>query len=55
MKSKTIAPGTNGSLDIILDTTGADVAIDYAVTFDNLVNKPTNMKFTYGNKTSDTL
>lgn len=55
LKYKTIAPGTNGSFDIILDATGADVAIDYAVTFDNLVNKPTNMKFTYGNKTSDTL
>ena len=55
LKNKTIAPGTKGSFDIILDTTGADVAIDYAVTFDNLVNKPTNMKFTYGNKTSDTL
>lgn len=55
LKNKTIAPGTNGSFDIILDATGADVAIDYAVTFDNLVNKPTNMKFTYGNKTSDTL
>lgn len=55
LKNKTIAPGTNGSFDIILDATGADVAIDYAVTFDNLVNKPTNMKFTYSNKTSDTL
>lgn len=55
LKNKTIAPGTNGSFDIILDATGADVAIDYAVTFDNLVNKPTNMKFTYGDKTSDTL
>ena len=55
LKNKTIAPGTNGSFDIILDATGADVSIDYAVTFDNLVNKPTNMKFTYGNKTSDTL
>ena len=55
LKNKTIAPGTNGSFDIILDATGADVAIDYAVTFDNLVNKPINMKFTYGDKTSDTL
>ena len=54
MKNKTIAPGTNGSFDIILDATGADVAIDYAVTFDNLVNNPTNIKFTYCNKTSYT-
>lgn len=55
LKNKTIAPGTNGSFDIVLDVTGADVAIDYAVTFDNLVNKPTNLKFTYGNTTSDSL
>ena len=52
---KTIAPGTNGSFDIILDATGADVAIDYAVTFDNLVNKPKNLKFTYDNTTVSSL
>lgn len=50
-----IAPGTNGSFDIVLDATGADVAIDYAVTFDNLVNKPTNMKFTYNGVTKSSL
>ena len=55
LKNKTIAPGTNGSFDIVLDATGADVAIDYAVTFDNLVNKPTNMKFTYEGTTADSL
>ena len=55
LKDKTIAPGTNGSFDIILDATGADVAIDYAVTFDNLVNKPTNLKFTYDNTTVSSL
>lgn len=55
LKDKTIAPGTNGSFDILLDATGADVAIDYAVTFDNLVNKPTNLKFTYNGTTADSL
>ena len=55
LKDKTIAPGTNGSFDIKLDATGADVAIDYAVTFDNLVNKPTNLKFTYDNTTVSSL
>lgn len=55
LKNKTIAPGTNGSFDIILDATGADVAIDYAVTFDNLVNKPTNLKFTYDGTTKSSL
>lgn len=55
LKDKTIAPGTNGSFDILLDATGVDVAIDYAVTFDNLVNKPTNLKFTYNGTTADSL
>ena len=55
LKNKTIAPGTNGSFDIVLDATGADVAIDYAVTFDNLVNKPTNFKFTYDGTTKSSL
>ncbi len=30
-----IAPGTSGSLDIVVDTTGAEVAINYEVTFLN--------------------
>ena len=51
----TIAPGTSGSFDIILDTTGSDVAIDYAIKFENSANKPTNLKFRYGETTSDTL
>ena len=55
LKNKTIAPGTNGSFDIVLDATGADVAIDYAITFDNLVNKPTNLKFTYDGTTKSSL
>lgn len=55
LKANTIAPGTKGSFDIVLDATGADVAIDYAVTFDNLKNKPRNLKFTYNGTTADTL
>lgn len=51
----TIAPGTSGHFNIVLDTTGADVAIDYAVTFDNFVNKPTNLKFRYEDTTSSSL
>lgn len=51
----TIAPGTQGSFDIVLDTTGSDVAIDYAIKFDNCLNKPTNLKFSYDGTTSDTL
>lgn len=51
----TIAPGTKGSFDIVLDATGADVAIDYAVTFDNIQNKPQNLKFTYNETTASSL
>lgn len=51
----TIAPGTKGSFDIVLDATGADVAIDYAVTFDNIQNKPQNLKFTYNGTTASSL
>lgn len=50
-----IAPGTSGSFDIVLDATGADVAIDYAITFENCENKPTNLKFSYNGTTSSTL
>lgn len=50
-----IAPGTKGSFDIVLDATGADVAIDYSITFDNLKNKPTNLKFTYNGTTANSL
>ena len=55
LKQQTIAPGTNGSFDIVLDATGADVGIDYSVKFDNLVNKPTNLKFTYNGTTKNSL
>lgn len=51
----TIAPGTSGSFDIVLDATGSDVAIDYAIKFDNCKDKPTNLKFSYEETTSSTL
>lgn len=40
-----IAPGTRGSFDIVIDTRGSDVGIDYDVKFLNQTNKPTNLKF----------
>ena len=40
-----IAPGTQGSFQIKLDATGAEVGIDYIVRFENESNKPTNLKF----------
>lgn len=45
-----IAPGTSGSFEIILDATGAEVGVDYSLSFLNEVNKPTNIVFTYNGK-----
>ena len=45
-----IAPGTQGSFQIKLDATGAEVGKDYIVRFENESNKPTNLKFKYENK-----
>lgn len=43
---KQIAPGTSGSFDIIIDSTDAEVGIDYEVTFSNIpTNFPKNLKF----------
>ncbi len=45
-----IAPGTEGNFQIKLDATGSDVAIKYAVKFEEKSKKPTNLKFTYNGK-----
>lgn len=50
-----IAPGTQGSFQIKLDATGAEVGIDYIVRFENESNKPTNLKFKYENKEYNSL
>lgn len=50
INGKKIAPGTEGSFDIILDATGSDVAVDYTIAFSKLENKPTNLKFYYKNE-----
>lgn len=45
-----IAPGTNGSFNIIVDGTGSDVGINYNIKFENESAKPTNLKFIYDNQ-----
>ena len=50
-----IAPGTQGSFDIVLDATGAEVGIDYSVEFLNEQNKPTNLNFIYNGERYSTL
>jgi len=42
-----IAPGTSGSFDILIDTTGSEVGIDYCVEFYNVVYQPENLVFSY--------
>lgn len=46
-----IAPGTSGSFDLVIDASDTEVGVKYQVDFQNETNKPTNLKFTYGNKT----
>jgi len=48
LKENTIAPGTEGSFDIVVDATGSEVRIDYIIMFENETNKPLNLKFLYG-------
>lgn len=50
-----IAPGTKGSFDIVIDTTGSDVGIDYNVAFTNEVSKPSNLKFSYEGNTANSV
>lgn len=45
-----IAPGTEGNFQVKLDATGSEVAVKYAVKFEEKSPKPTNLKFTYNGK-----
>lgn len=47
LAQNTIAPGTSGSFDIKIDTTGSEVGINYNVKFENEKNKPQNLNFIY--------
>lgn len=54
LKDNKIAPGTSGNFDIVIDTAGSEVGIDYKVEFLNETNKPNNIKFKYeGNTVSN--
>ncbi len=47
-----IAPGTKGSFNIVIDGSGSDVGINYYVIFEEKGKKPTNLKFSYNNRTN---
>lgn len=51
LAQNTIAPGTRGSFDIIIDTTGSEVGISYDVKFENEQSKPENLRYTYDGHT----
>lgn len=40
-----IAPGTQGSFDVVIDATGTEVGLDYKVVAKNVQNMPANMYF----------
>jgi len=55
VRSEKIAPGTNGSFEIELDASSAEVSLDYKIEFLNEQNKPTNLKFSYEGTTTNNL
>lgn len=50
-----IAPGTQGTFDIVINAIGSEVGIDYTVAFSNEQNKPQNLKFRYEGEEFTTL
>ena len=45
-----IAPGTSGSFNIVVDATGSEVGVEYAIHFLNESEKPENLIFIYDNE-----
>lgn len=51
LTENTIAPGTQGSFDVVIDAGGTETGVDYTVDISNIENKPTNFYFEVdGNK-----
>lgn len=55
LKENTIAPGTEGSFNIVIDANGAEVGIEYTVIFENETDKPSNLKFMYDENTVNSI
>lgn len=49
IKEGVIAPGTEGSFEIVVDGTGSEVGIDYILVISDSSSLPSNLKFTVGN------
>ena len=50
-----IAPGTSGNFQIKINAEGAEVGINYKISFINETNKPQNLFFTYEGENYDSL
>ena len=50
-----VAPGTSGSFNIVVDATGSEVGVEYAVQFLNESEKPQNLVFIYEDKQYTTI
>ena len=50
-----VAPGTSGSFNIVVDATGSEVGVDYAIQFLNESEKPQNLIFTYDDQQYTTI
>ena len=50
-----VAPGTNGSFNIVVDATGSDVGVEYVIQFLNESEKPQNLIFIYQDKEYSTI
>ena len=50
-----VAPGTSGSFNIVVDATGSEVGLDYAIEFLNESQKPQNLIFIYEDKPYTTI
>ena len=50
-----VAPGTSGSFNIVVDATGSEVGVEYAIQFLNESEKPQNLVFIYEDKQYTTI
>ncbi len=55
LSQNTIAPGTQGAFNIVIDASGSDTGIEYTVKFENETDKPSNLKFIYEDNTVNSI
>ena len=55
LENNKVAPGTSGSFNIVVDATGSEVGVEYAIKFLNESEKPQNLVFIHNDNTYTTL